>query len=109
MTDSTPRAGPLAHIRILDLGRIMAAPWATQMMADLGAEVIKIERPGSGDDTRAWGPPFLTDSDGRKTREAGYYLSVNRGKKSFTVDIAQPAEKAIIHALAATADVVIDN
>lgn len=109
MTDSTPRAGPLAHIRILDLGRIMAAPWATQMMADLGAEVIKIERPGSGDDTRAWGPPFLTDSDGRETRESGYYLSVNRGKKSVTVDIAQPAGQAIIHALAATADVVIDN
>jgi crotonobetainyl-CoA:carnitine CoA-transferase CaiB-like acyl-CoA transferase len=103
------RQGPLAHIRILDLGRIMAAPWATQIFADLGAEVIKIERPGAGDDTRTWGPPFLADRDGKKTRESGYYLSVNRGKRSVTVDIARPEGQAIVRKLAETADVVIEN
>jgi crotonobetainyl-CoA:carnitine CoA-transferase CaiB-like acyl-CoA transferase len=103
------RQGPLAHIRILDLGRIMAAPWATQIFADLGAEVIKIERPGAGDDTRTWGPPFLADRDGKKTRESGYYLSVNRGKRSVTVDIAKPEGQAIVRKLAETADVVIEN
>ena len=82
--------GPLSHIRVLDLGRIMAAPWATQILADLGAEVIKIERPGAGDDTRGWGPPFLADSDGKPTRDAGYFLAVNRGKRSVTIDIAKP-------------------
>jgi crotonobetainyl-CoA:carnitine CoA-transferase CaiB-like acyl-CoA transferase len=99
----------LANIRVLDLGRIMAAPWATQMMADLGAEVIKIERPGAGDDTRSWGPPFLRDAEGNATRESGYYLSVNRGKKSVTLDIAQPEGQAIVRALANTADIVIEN
>ena len=83
-----PRNGPLTHIRVLDLGRIMAAPWATQILADLGADVIKIERPGAGDDTRAWGPPFLEDRDGNATGESGYFLSVNRGKRSVAVDIA---------------------
>ncbi|NBS48574.1 MAG: CoA transferase, partial [Betaproteobacteria bacterium] len=68
-------AGPLSHIRVLDLSRIMAAPWSAQILADLGAEVIKVERPGSGDDTRAWGPPFLKDGEGRDTAEAGYYLA----------------------------------
>ena len=110
MSDPTPsRSGPLSHIRVLDLGRIMAAPWATQMLADLGADVIKIERPGAGDDTRSWGPPFLTGPDGERTREAGYFLSVNRGKRSVTADISQPAGQAIIHALAASSDVVIEN
>ena len=110
MTDAkADRTGPLAGIRVLDLSRIMAAPWATQIFADLGADVIKVERPGAGDDTRAWGPPFLADTEGRPTREAGYYLSVNRGKRSVTVDIAEPKGQAIVRQLAITADVVIEN
>jgi len=110
MTDNTScRNAPLSHIRVLDLGRIMAAPWATQMFADLGAEVIKIERPRIGDDTRAWGPPFLTDKDGKPTQESGYYLSVNRGKRSVTVDITRPEGQAIVREIAKTADVVIEN
>ncbi|MGI4943396.1 MAG: CaiB/BaiF CoA transferase family protein [Janthinobacterium lividum] len=103
------RSGPLSHVRVLDLGRIMAAPWATQILADLGADVIKIERPGAGDDTRAWGPPFLKDADGRPTHEAGYFLSVNRGKRSVTVDIATAEGQAVVRALAGTADVVVEN
>lgn len=103
------RQGPLSHLRVLDLGRIMAAPWATQMLADMGAEVIKIERPKVGDDTRAWGPPFLKDEDGQATHEAGYYLSVNRGKRSVTVDIAAPAGQAVIRRLAERCDIVIEN
>jgi crotonobetainyl-CoA:carnitine CoA-transferase CaiB-like acyl-CoA transferase len=104
-----PRTGPLAHVRVLDLSRIMAAPWATQILADLGADVIKVERPGVGDDTRAWGPPFLKDADGNATREAGYFLSVNRGKRSVTVDMAQPEGQAIIHEIAKSADIVLEN
>lgn len=103
------RSGPLSSVRVLDLGRIMAAPWATQIFADLGADVIKIERPGAGDDTRAWGPPFLRDADGKPTRESGYYLSVNRGKRSVTVDISTSEGQAIIRRLAMTADVVVEN
>jgi len=72
---------PLSHIRVLDLTRVLAGPWAAQTLADLGAEVIKIERPGTGDDTRAWGPPWWLDREGRETRESAYFLSVNRGKK----------------------------
>ena len=102
-------SGPLSYIRILDLGRIMAAPWATQILADLGADVIKIERPGAGDDTRAWGPPFLQGEDGRPTREAGYYLSVNRGKRSVTIDIARPEGQALVRDLAQRCDVVVEN
>ena len=93
-------AGPLSHLRVLDLGRIMAAPWATQILADLGADVIKIERPGVGDDTRAWGPPFLKDRDGNATKEAGYYLSVNRGKRSVTIDITRPEGQAVVRRIA---------
>ncbi|NVO16912.1 MAG: CoA transferase [Rhodoplanes sp.] len=103
------RVGPLAHIRVLDMGRIMAAPWATQIFADLGADVIKIERPGVGDDTRGWGPPFLKSPDGATAGDAGYFLSVNRGKRSVTVDITKPEGQEIIHRLAATADVAIEN
>ena len=109
MPDQTTRSGPLSHIRVLDLGRIMAAPWATQILADLGADVIKIERPGAGDDTRSWGPPFLKDPSGATTSEAGYFLSVNRGKRSVTVDIASAQGQAVIRALATTADVVVEN
>ena len=101
--------GPLSHIRILDLGRIMAAPWATQILADLGADVIKVERPGAGDDTRAWGPPFLQAEDGTPTREAGYFLSVNRGKRSVTIDIARPEGQALVRDLAQRCDVVVEN
>lgn len=102
-------AGPLAHLRVLDLGRIMAAPWATQILADLGAEVIKIERPGVGDDTRGWGPPFLKDREGNPTKDAGYFLSVNRGKRSVTLDITKPAGQAIAKRLAQDCDIVIEN
>lgn len=108
-TRPAERTGPLHHIRVLDLSRIMAAPWATQILADLGADVIKVERPESGDDTRSWGPPFLKDAEGRPTKDAGYFLAVNRGKRSITVDIAQPKGQAIVRQLAATADVVIEN
>ena len=90
MTQPPKRQGPLSHIRVLDLSRIMAGPWATQVLADLGADVIKVERPEVGDDTRSWGPPFLKDKTGQPTREAGYYLSVNRGKRSIALDIARP-------------------
>ena len=76
--------GPLSHVKVLDLSRILAGPWAGQVLADLGADVIKVERPGAGDDTRGWGPPFLKDRDGAETKEAGYYLAVNRGKRSIT-------------------------
>jgi crotonobetainyl-CoA:carnitine CoA-transferase CaiB-like acyl-CoA transferase len=100
---------PLSHIRVLDLSRVLAGPWASQNLADLGAEVIKIERPGSGDDTRSWGPPFLKDRDGKDTREAAYFLSVNRGKKSVTLDISKPEGQRIARELAAKSDVLIEN
>lgn len=103
------RRGPLSHIRVLDLSRIMAGPWATQILADLGADVIKIERPGAGDDTRAWGPPFLQGTDGKPTGEAGYYLSVNRGKRSMTLDIATPEGQETVRQLAAISDIVVEN
>ena len=86
----------LQGIRILDLSRVLAGPWCTQTLADLGADVIKIERPGSGDDTRTWGPPFLKNDDGVETHEAAYYLGANRNKRSVTCDIAQPAGQALI-------------
>ena len=104
-----PRQGPLSHVRVLDLGRIMAAPWATQILADLGADVIKVERPGAGDDTRSWGPPFLAAADGTPTRDAGYFLAVNRGKRSITVDVSKPEGQAVLRRLAAESDVVIEN
>lgn len=103
------RSGPLAHIRVLDLSRIMAAPWATQILADMGADVIKVERPGAGDDTRGWGPPFLNDNEGNPTREAGYFLAVNRGKRSLTIDMAKSEGQEILRKLAATSDIVIEN
>ncbi|MDN4054992.1 CaiB/BaiF CoA-transferase family protein [Massilia sp. YIM B02763] len=102
-------SGALSHIRVLDLTRVLAGPWACQMLADLGAEVIKIERPGSGDDTRAWGPPYLKDEEGRDTRESAYFLSTNRGKKSVTLDIATPEGQAIVRKLAMESDVFIEN
>ncbi len=104
-----PRSGPLAHVKVLDLSRILAAPWASQILADLGADVVKVERPGQGDDTRGWGPPFLADADGRDTREAGYHLAVNRGKKSITLRIDRPEGRAIVEELARWADIVLEN
>jgi crotonobetainyl-CoA:carnitine CoA-transferase CaiB-like acyl-CoA transferase len=104
-----PRQGPLSHVRVLDLSRIMAGPWTTQVLADLGADVIKVERPGVGDDTRAWGPPFLKDEAGNPTGEAGYYLSVNRGKRSITLDIAKPEGQDVVRRLAAVSDIVVEN
>ena len=83
--------GPLAGIRVLDLTRILAGPFAGQILADLGAEVVKVERPGTGDDTRAWGPPYLKDRDGNETRESTYFLCANRGKRSVTVNLAHDA------------------
>ncbi len=100
---------PLDPIRVLDLTRVLAGPWATQNLADLGAEVIKVERPGSGDETRTWGPPWLRDADGRETGEAAYYLSVNRGKKSVTIDFSKPAGQTLVRALAARSDVLVEN
>ncbi len=102
-------APPLTGVRVLDLSRILAGPTATQLLSDLGAEVIKIERPGRGDDTRGWGPPFLKDGEGRDTAESAYYLCANRGKKSVAVDIATEAGQAVIRDLAAVSDIVIEN
>lgn len=82
--------GALSHLRVLDLSRVLAGPWAGQILADLGADVIKVERPGNGDDTRAWGPPFLKDARGENTTEAAYYLSANRNKQSVTIDFTRP-------------------
>ena len=99
----------LQGIRILDLSRVLAGPWCTQTLADLGADVIKIERPGSGDDTRSWGPPFLKSDDGGETHEAAYYLGANRNKRSVTCDIAQPAGQALIRELVMHCDVFVEN
>jgi crotonobetainyl-CoA:carnitine CoA-transferase CaiB-like acyl-CoA transferase len=99
----------LDGIRVLDLSRILAGPWCTQNLADLGADVIKIERPGGGDDTRTWGPPFLAGADGQDSREAAYYLGANRNKRSVTCDIAQPEGQRLIRALAQQCDVFIEN
>lgn len=101
--------GPLAGIRVLDLSRVLAGPWAGQTLADLGAEVIKVERPGPGDDTRAWGPPFLADRDGNPTKDAAYYLSANRGKRSITIDITRPEGQDLVRQLAAKSDIVLEN
>jgi crotonobetainyl-CoA:carnitine CoA-transferase CaiB-like acyl-CoA transferase len=105
----TTAKGPLSHVRVLDLSRILAAPWAGQVLADLGAEVIKVERPGAGDDTRSWGPPFLKDAQGQDTREAGYYLAVNRGKRSITVSLDHPEGQRIVRELAASSDIMLEN
>ena len=101
--------GPLAHLTILDLSRVLAGPWCTQLLADMGATVIKVERPGTGDDTRAWGPPFLKDAGGRDTSEAAYYLACNRGKLSVAVDFTQPEGQRIVRDLALQSDVLVEN
>ncbi|NBA98532.1 CaiB/BaiF CoA-transferase family protein [Pseudomonas sp. R5(2019)] len=101
--------GALSHLRVLDLSRVLAGPWSGQILADLGAEVIKVERPGSGDDTRAWGPPFLKDAFGENTTEAAYYLSANRNKRSVTIDFTQEEGQRLVRELAARSDIVIEN
>ena len=108
MTDKTPSQS-LAGVRVLDLSRVLAGPWCTQTLADLGADVIKVERPGNGDDTRGWGPPFLKDREGRDTAEAAYYLGTNRNKRSITIDIATPAGQSLIRDMVAQCDVFIEN
>ena len=99
----------LDAIRVLDLTRVLAGPWCAQNLADLGAEVIKVERPGAGDDTRTWGPPFLKDKAGNDTTDAAYYLAANRGKKSILLDIATPAGQQAVRELAKISDVVLEN
>ena len=99
----------LSHIRVLDLSRVLAGPWSTQNLADMGAEVIKIERPQLGDDTRAWGPPFLKDANGKETFDSSYFLSANRGKKSVTLDISTPEGQRIVRELAKHCDVLVEN
>ncbi len=101
--------GPLSHIRVLDLSRVLAGPWAGQNLADLGAEVIKVERPKSGDDSRAFGPPWLKDRDGKDTRESAYFASANRGKKSVTVNLSKPGGQNLVRELAAQSDVLLEN
>jgi len=102
-------AGPLSHIRVLDLSRVLAGPWAGQNLADLGAEVIKVERPKVGDDSRAFGPPWVKDRAGKDTRDSAYFTSANRGKKSLTLNIAVPEGQAIVRELAAKSDVLLEN
>ena len=103
------RPAPLTGIRVLDLTRVLAGPWCTQNLADLGAEVIKIERPGAGDDTRAWGPPYLKDEAGNDTTEAAYYLSANRNKLSVALDIASPRGAELVRELALQSDILVEN
>jgi crotonobetainyl-CoA:carnitine CoA-transferase CaiB-like acyl-CoA transferase len=109
MPDTNTSKGALKHLRVLDLTRVLAGPWCAQTLADFGADVIKIERPEVGDDTRHWGPPYLKTPDGEDTREAAYYLAANRNKRSVTVDIATPEGQRIIRELAAQSDVVLEN
>lgn len=99
----------LSHIRVLDLSRVLAGPWCTQNLADLGADVIKVERPGAGDDTRAWGPPWIVGPDGAPAADSTYYAAANRGKRSIAIDIARPEGQALVRALATASDVLIEN
>ena len=110
----TPSPAALAGVRVLDLSRVLAGPWCTQTLADLGAEVVKVERPPApghpgGDDTRAWGPPYLKDAQGQDTSEAAYYLGANRNKRSVTIDLARPEGQALVRQLAARSDVLVEN
>lgn len=102
-------SGPLAGLRVLDLSRILAGPTATQLLGDLGAEVLKVERPGAGDDTRGWGPPFVRDADGRETRESAYYLSANRNKRSLAIDLSTSEGVSLVRRLASQADILVEN
>ena len=107
--NTSSQAGALAGLKVLDLSRVLAGPWCTQILADLGADVVKIERPGVGDDTRSWGPPFLTDSNGEETDQATYFTSCNRNKRSVTIDMAMPEGQALLKQMAAQCDVVVEN
>lgn len=107
--NDTLQPGALEGVRVLDLSRVLAGPWAGQLLADLGADVVKVERPGAGDDTRAWGPPWLNDPEGNSTGESAYYLSANRNKRSVTIDIATEEGQRLVRRLAGKADVVLEN
>ncbi len=109
MTSTNQTPGALSHIRVLDLSRILAGPWATQNLADLGADVIKVERPATGDDTRAWGPPWIRDDKDEYTTDSTYYAAANRGKKSITIDIARAEGQKLVRELVAISDVVVEN
>ena len=102
-------AGPLSHIKVLDLSRVLAGPWTAQNLADLGAEVIKVERPGKGDDSRGYAPPFLKDEQGRETKEGAYFCAANRGKKSITVNLSKPEGQQLVRELAKDVDVLVEN
>ena len=102
-------SGPLSHIKVLDLSRVLAGPWAAQNLADLGAQVIKVERPKKGDDSRAFAPPFLRDASGQTTQESAYYCAANRGKKSITIDLSSPEGQALVRELAKDVDVIVEN
>ena len=104
-----PTAGALAGIQVLDLSRVLAGPWCTQILADLGADVVKVERPGVGDDTRHWGPPFLQDADGQDTTRASYFTACNRNKRSVTIDMASEDGQQLIRQMALQADVLVEN
>ncbi|MFM2276023.1 MAG: hypothetical protein RL211_1895 [Pseudomonadota bacterium] len=105
----TNQPSALGHLKVLDLSRVLAGPWCTQMLADLGADVVKVERPGAGDDTRHWGPPFLKDADGNDTTHATYFTACNRNKRSITIDMAHPEGQALIRQMAAKADILVEN
>jgi formyl-CoA transferase len=105
----TQPVSALSHLKVLDLSRVLAGPWCTQMLADLGADVVKVERPGAGDDTRHWGPPFLKDAAGADTTHASYFTACNRNKRSITIDIAQAQGQALIRQLALQSDILVEN
>ena len=107
MTTPSSNAGALAGIKVLDLSRVLAGPWCTQILADLGADVVKVERPGVGDDTRQWGPPFLKDADGNDTQQASYYTACNRNKRSVTIDMSSSGGQALIKQMALEADILL--
>jgi formyl-CoA transferase len=109
MTAMNVNQGALPHIKVLDLSRVLAGPWCTQMLADLGADVVKVERPGAGDDTRHWGPPFLQDAQGQDTQQATYFTACNRNKRSVAIDMAQPGGQALIRQMALQSDVLVEN
>jgi crotonobetainyl-CoA:carnitine CoA-transferase CaiB-like acyl-CoA transferase len=104
-----PNRGALSHLKVLDLSRVLAGPWCTQMLADMGADVIKVERPGAGDDTRGWGPPFMPDGQGSDSAQATYFMACNRNKRAITLDLAKPEGQALVRQLAAQSDIVVEN
>jgi formyl-CoA transferase len=108
MTTNQPQPA-LSHLKVLDLSRVLAGPWCTQMLADLGADVIKVERPGAGDDTRHWGPPFVKDAEGNDTDQATYFTACNRNKRAITLDMAKPEGQALIRQMAAQSDILVEN